>query len=184
MSTRTISNVDMYADDSTISACRKNVQEIELKLNNDLQEISNWCGKNRMVVNVEKTKIMIVRSSQKWQHLDKTDVNTKGDKLQVVEHERLLGLHVDNFLTWKAHIQNIHNTIAGKLALLCRIKLYLPYKARKTFYNSYILPHMNYCSTLWGNATTSDRIYTLQTRAARIITDSEYRAPCDPLLEQ
>ena len=98
ISTRTISNVDMYADDSTISACGKNVQEIEL---NDLQEISNWCDENRIVVNVEKTKIMIVTTRQKWQHLDKTDANIciKGDKLQVVENERLLGLHVDSFLT-------------------------------------------------------------------------------------
>ena len=46
MSTRTISNVYMYADDSTISAYGKNVQEIELKLNDDLQEISNWCDEN------------------------------------------------------------------------------------------------------------------------------------------
>ena len=43
---------------------------------------------------------------------------------------------------------------------------------------------MDYCSTLWGNATISDRIYKLQRRAATIITDSEYRAPSDPLLEQ
>jgi len=139
-----------------------------------------------MVINVEKTKIMIVITRQKWQHLDKTDVNIciNGDKLQVVEKKRLLGLHVNNFLTWKAHIQNIHSTIARKLALLCRIKQYLPCNARTMFYNSYILPHMDYCSTLWGNATTSDRIYKLERRAARIITDSEYRAPSDPLLEQ
>ena len=176
----------VYADDSTISVCGKNIQEIELKLNNELQEISNWCDENRMVVNVEKTKIMIVTTRQKWQHLDKTNVNVciKGDTLQMVENERLVGLHVDNFLTWKAHIHNIHNTIAGKLELMCRIKQYLPHKARITFYNSYILPHMDYCSTLWGNATTSYRIYKLQRRAARIITDSEYRAPSDPLLEQ
>ena len=147
MSTRTISNVDMYADDCTISVCGKNVQEIELKLNNELQEISNWCDENRMVVNVEK------------------NICIKGDKLQVVENERL---HVDNVLTWKAHIQNIHNTIAEKLSLLCRIKQYLQYKARTTLYNSYILPHLDYCSTLWGNATTSDRIYKLQRRAARL----------------
>ena len=43
---------------------------------------------------------------------------------------------------------------------------------------------MDYCSTLWGNATTSDRIYKLRRCAARIITDSEYQAPSDPLLEQ
>ena len=54
MCIRTISNVDMYADDSTTSACGKNVQEIELKLNNDLQEISNWCDENSMVFNIEK----------------------------------------------------------------------------------------------------------------------------------
>ena len=162
MSTRTISNVDMYAD---ISARGKNVQEIELKLNNDLQDISNWGDENRMVVNVEKNNIMIVTTRQKWQHLDKTDINIciKRDIFHVVENERILGLHVDNFLTWKAHIQNIHKTIAGKLALLCRIKQYLPYKARKKFYNSYILPHIDYCSTLWGNATTSDRLQTSKT---------------------
>ena len=36
----------MSADDSTTSTCGKKVQEIELKLNNDLQEISNWCDEN------------------------------------------------------------------------------------------------------------------------------------------
>ena len=134
----------------TISACGKNVQEIELKLNNDLQEISNCCDENRIVVNVEKTKTTIV--TQKWQHLEKMDLQLciKGDKLQVVENERLLGIHVDNSLTLKAHIQNIHNTIAEKQ--------YLTYKERKTFYNIYVLPHMDYCGTLWVNATTSDRI--------------------------
>jgi len=101
MGTRTVSNVDMYADDSTTSACGKNIQEIELKLNNDLQGISNWCDENRMVVNTEKTKVMVVTIWQKWQHLDKTNVNIciKGDKLQVVESEWLHGLQADNFLT-------------------------------------------------------------------------------------
>ena len=56
--------------------------------------------------------------------------------------------------------------------------------SKENFYNSYILPHMDYCSTLWDNAITSDRIYKLQRRAARIRTNSEYRAPSDPLLEQ
>ena len=120
-STIIISNVDMYADDSTISACGKNVQEIELKLNNDIQEISNWCDENRMVVNVEKIKTMIVTTRQKWQHLDKSDVNIciKGDQLHVVENERQLGLHVDNFLTRKAHIYKIYITQLPENSHIC-----------------------------------------------------------------
>jgi len=40
---------------------------------------------------------------------------------------------------------------------------------------------MDYCSKRWGNATTSNRIYKRQRRAARIITDSEYRGPSNTL---
>ena len=133
MSTRTISNVDMHVDDSTTSACGKNVQEIELKLNNDLQEIFNLYDENRIVINSEKTKIMIVTTRQKWQHLDKKRCQYMHQGRQTPcsrKRERLIGLQVDTFFTEYTHIQKTHNTIAGKLALLCRIKKYLPYQAR------------------------------------------------------
>ena len=39
-------------------ARHSNAQEIELKLNNELQEISKWCDENRIVVNVEKNQDM------------------------------------------------------------------------------------------------------------------------------
>ena len=51
-------------------------------------------------------------------------------------------------------------------ALLCRIKKYLPHQARQTFYHSFILPHMDYCSTLWGDSSAAERIHKLQKRAA------------------
>ena len=51
-----ISNADMYADDSTISASEKNVQEIGLKLNNDLQEISNGVTKIGWSSMLKKTR--------------------------------------------------------------------------------------------------------------------------------
>ena len=56
MSTRKISNVNMYAGDSIISACVKNVQEIDQKLSNVLQKISNWCDETIMVINIYKDR--------------------------------------------------------------------------------------------------------------------------------
>ena len=113
----------------------------------------------------KKTKIITTR--QKWWHLNTTDTDVwiKGDKLQVSESENLLGLKIDNFLTWKPHVQNIHRTIADYLARLCRIKIYLAFQTRTIFHNCYILPHMDYCSTIWGNAPSSQRILKLQKRA-------------------
>ena len=75
-----------------------------------------------------------------------------------------------------------HNTIAGKPALLCRIKKYLPYQAKKTFYNNYILPLLLQ-HTLRQCKHIRVHLQTAKT-SARIVTDSEYRAPSDPVLEQ
>ena len=179
-------SVDMYADDSTITATGKTTEAVEEKLNNDLHEVSKWCEENKMVINAEKTKMMLVTTRQKWQNLHKTDhdVQINDKNLQVVNGERLLGVEIDHFLSWSSHVQKTHTTIARHIALLCRIKKYLPHQARQTFYHSFILPHMDYCSTLWGDASAAERIHKLQKRAARVITDSPYRTPSAPLFEQ
>ena len=124
-------------------------------------------------------KIMLITTRQKWQHLPKTDpeVQINDNNIQVVNGERLLGVQIDHFLSWSTHVQKTPTTIARYTALLCRIKKYLPYQARQTFYYSFILPHMDYCSTLWGDASATERIHELQKRAARVITDSPYRTP-------
>ena len=43
-------------------------------------------------------------------------------------------------------------------------------------YNALVMPHFNYCSTVWqnNNKTHLDKLYKLQKRAARIITNSDY----------
>ena len=149
MSTRTICNVDMYADGSTISACGKNVQEIELKLNNDLQEISIWCDENRMVVIVEKSKIMIVTTRQNDNTSTKRTLTYASREIysKWSTMRGYLGFMLCIYIpSSPGRYIYIYNRIAGKLALQWRIKQYLPYKARKTFYNSYILPHMDYAA--------------------------------------
>ena len=54
------STMDMYADDTLIYACHKGVNVIEKKLNEDLQNLSNWLVNNHMKVNVNKTKVMLL----------------------------------------------------------------------------------------------------------------------------
>ena len=44
-------SVDMYADDSAIISTRNTTRAVEVKLNNDLHEISKWCEENKMVIN-------------------------------------------------------------------------------------------------------------------------------------
>ena len=52
--------VDMYADDTLIYVCHKDINVIEKCLNEDLVSVSRWLDDNLMKANVSKTKVMIL----------------------------------------------------------------------------------------------------------------------------
>jgi retron-type reverse transcriptase len=62
---QTISEIDMYADDSTLHKTGKNLQEIQMQLQSDLTIIQNWCCNNNMAVNPSKTTCMVISSRKK-----------------------------------------------------------------------------------------------------------------------
>ena len=68
----------------------------------------------------------------------------------------------------------------GILRKICRL---LPIDTRIQLYNSLILPYLNYCILIWGNAgiTVLDRPIKLQKRAIRALTLSPYLAHTVPL---
>ena len=90
-----------------------------------------------------------------------------------VKDVKLLGLHIDETLTWAFHVNKVCRTISALLSVLRKHKQFLPKQTRIQFYNAYILPHITYCLSIWGNCSKNqlDRIYRLQKNAARLILD-------------
>ena len=58
-------NIDMFADDSTLYTSGHNVDEIQRSLQNNLNAVTTWCEDNRMVLNVAKTKCMLITTKQR-----------------------------------------------------------------------------------------------------------------------
>ena len=73
------------------------------------------------------------------------------EQLHVSESEKLLGIHLDNTMSWASHVEAVIKKCKSLLFLLNRIKQYLSLPIRKLFYNAYILPHLDYCCTIWEN---------------------------------
>ena len=69
---------------------------------------------------------------------------------------------------------------------LKEIKKNLPVKERLLFYNCYILPHLNYCCSVWGNCLANQKnwITKLQKRAARLILDADLSIPSSDLFKK
>ncbi len=64
------SDVDMYADDSTLGTVGDTIEILNNKLCADMVQIGEWCTDNKMVSNTDKTKAMIITTYQRYNHLN------------------------------------------------------------------------------------------------------------------
>ena len=68
----------------------------------------------------------------------------------MIMNDKVLGIIIDNNLTWSQHVDKVCKKITTNLLLLSRIKDYLTTSQRIQFYKTYIQPHIDYCNTVWG----------------------------------
>ncbi|KAL4238884.1 hypothetical protein ACF0H5_003591 [Mactra antiquata] len=174
---------DMFADDTTITAVGKSYNEVQNQLQNNIDKIFLWCQNNSMALNPKKTKSMIISASNKKCSNKNLSLHLGQDTIEFSNCERLLGVQVDNNLTWKNQVNMIVKKCNSKLYLLQRIKQFINIPVRKLFYNAYILPHLEYCCSVWGNCNSSysDILIKFQKRAARIILEKDFDTPSQEL---
>ena len=108
---------DLYADDTTLYMVGETQEYIEQNLQMALQNLSEWCKLNGMLLNTDKTKAMLITTSQKRLHLnnDILHLTYNNDVLNSVENEKVLGVRIDNNLTWSIHINFIAKKISSNL---------------------------------------------------------------------
>ena len=101
---------------------------------------------------------MLITTSQKRLHLHNSILNLtfNNDSLKNIDNDKVLGIFLDNNLTWSIHTQFIAKKISSNLWLLSRLKDYLSLEHRVQFYKTYIQPHIDYCSTVWGGTAHSN----------------------------
>ena len=55
----------LYADDTTIHFSSNSISDINIKLNEDMEKVQEWCTSKDMVIHTMKSKSMIIGSSRK-----------------------------------------------------------------------------------------------------------------------
>ena len=91
---------------------------------------------------------------------------------------------IDENLSWQEHVNYISKKVAKGLGMLRRIRDLVPINTLVDIYSSIILPHFDYCSSVWDNCRKGiqDKLQKLQNRAARIITRSNYEIRSSQIL--
>ena len=112
--------VDLYADDTTITASTDvaSFSSLELSSNGSVDEIQEWADSNKLPINESKTKVLTVTgNSLASQTAQKLAISGNCAKtLDNVDSATLLGLEIDSTLSFHGHIDKICAKIASHLA--------------------------------------------------------------------
>jgi hypothetical protein len=187
-----VGNVLSFADDTTLYLSHTEIKSLFKDANSNMKNLYKWLCANMLCLNVDKTKYIIICPRQR-------KYNQTNLRLTINEHEitqvrssgreksiKFLGIHIDEHLTWKFHIQHINNKISRTLFAINKAKHLLPKMALHTLYFSLVHSQLLYGITAWGSAihnNTNSKMFKLQKRAIRIINKTTYRAHTDPLFK-
>ena len=89
-------SIHMYADDTTVYFCSKEISDLIPTINDDLAKVAEWCINNKLVINTKKTKSMILCNHQKRRHILNTPTFCiNGSSIINVEYDKILGVCID-----------------------------------------------------------------------------------------
>ena len=98
----------------------------------------------------------------------------------------LLGVTIDDKMTFKPHIANLMLKLSRVMSLLYRVRDIVPIKIMKTLYDAHVLPHFHYCTSIWCTTYPTHLLplFRMQKRLIRIITDSDFYEHTQPLFKE
>ena len=178
--------VDIYADDTTMHTANIEYKNVEKDLQRGASGFQGWCKANKMYINVLKTTCMALGSRQNLSRIEALDICLEKELIQKVEQQKLLGVIIDMSLSWDKQIDSVCLNISRRITLLKILSKYIDKTSMNQYYNSYILPILDYGCLIWGRCTKSNilRLLKLQKKAARLILHADLLTPSELMFNE
>ena len=157
-----------YADDNTLSVFSNSIPNLIKILEKESDVAITWLNENRMIANPEKFHSLIITK-------DKTDnsgieltINNKSIKSEPCV--KLLGIKIDNKLSFDLHISDLIKASSGQLNAIIRLNSILSFDARRILLQSFIYANFNYCPLVWhfSSSKSLQKVENMQKRAFTI----------------
>ena len=132
----------------------------------DLRRVAEWCCANHLLVNRDKTKLLLFGTRQLLSQLHDVTVPFLGQELKPVASVK------DSNLNFNDHVTSLSSSLLSTLCQVNRVRHLFSREVLNTILNSLVFSKLFYCSTVWSG-TSKDNVHKLQLLqnfAARILT--------------
>jgi ribonuclease HI len=162
--------ISLFADDSALFATGKNKKLLEDKIQMSLNRIQNWCNFNGFKISISKTTAVLF-TNEKTKSVCNLELN--GQKIEMTESAKFLGVILDKKLTWKHHIEHLISKCQKRLNLMRAVsgsKWGASKKALLMIYRALIRPVLDYGAVTFctANDTNLKKLEKIQNQALRI----------------
>ena len=161
------SGVCNFADDNSIYAHGKNIDDVVLTLEHEIKKAINWFENNSLVVNPDKFQLMFLGTRTK----SKLCLNINGKICRSTPEVKLLGITIDWKLTFNKHVKLFCKNASKKASALMRLRNDLSTSQKLLLYNSFLISNFGYCPLVWMfcGKTANNNIDRVQKRALQAV---------------
>ena len=207
------SSIVVFADDNSPTTSHQDPAILQDKIQNEGTLVTDWFSKNDISCSGEKTKLLFLgtRARRKTWIIDQNFspvVNICGKNVNESTSEKLLGIVVNNTLTWKHQLygdeenQGLVPALSKRIGMLKKLRKYVPDNKFKNLTSSLFTSKLSYCLNVFGGVwgipgaeeeTTIKtsiskqdmrRLQILQNRTLRLETRSDRNTPTTELLSK
>ena len=163
----------LFADDANHFIRHKNYALLQKSAEIELQNIRIWMSANGLTINFDKTNFTIFSPNSKIMTTEIDTLTIDNHIVKRVDKIKYLGIHIDEGLTWKDHI----NYLYGKLRQLCgtfyKIRDLLPQPCLRQLYFAMVHSILQYGIEIYANTQIS-YLHDLQIMQNRIVRTIQF----------
>ena len=128
------------------------------------KKITTWFHTNKLSLNIKKSNFIIFLPKGQKYNTENVKININGNEIKQVNFTNLLGIYIDEHLSWAQHMDCLSKKTARNVGILSKLKHFLPMYIMNTLYYSLILSHLQYCTLLWAKtySTCLNKLRILQ----------------------
>lgn len=163
-----------FADDVNIILEFKSIEAeaIHSKVQTQLSQVEEWCSSNHQVLNVDKTRLLLITRKPLREDLELPVPTTKTLKI--------LGVHLSNTLQWDFHVSEAVKRASQRLHILRMLKPFTSSHELHDIYKANIRCLFDYCCPAFPKLSkkSTGRIKRAEKRAHRIIFGEHSNCKC------